>query len=102
MGFVQGKEKHVRLDVLKTTRSMVAEPLAPGWSDNVGVVPWNMRGSSAFWGPLESTQPRLCRPRTLGEESMEYQRDLFVESVETTKTLCRLEELRLLLAELYR
>lgn len=39
-----------------------------------------MRGSFSFLGgALESIQPRLCRPRTLDEESMEYQRDLFVE-----------------------
>jgi hypothetical protein len=59
---------------------MVAETLAPGWSDKRGVVPWNMRG---FFGVsfslLESIPPRLCRPCTLDKESMEYQRDLFAE-----------------------
>jgi hypothetical protein len=54
---------------------------------------------SAF---LESIPPSLCRPCTLDKESIEYQRDLFVEVSRGHEDSMQAEELRLLLAELYR
>jgi hypothetical protein len=79
---------------------MVAETLAPGWSDKRGVVPWNMRG---FFQPSGEHSTEVVPPLHIGQREHGISKRFVCGSQSRSRRLyAGWEELRLPLAELYR